>query len=653
MSDPPPIQGSLFEEDYLVRSVGPLANRSDIALTELVANAWDAGAANVEITIPVGAGGEISIEDDGVGMKPDEFRHRWMTLGYNRVRYQGTDVEFPPGREDWRRKAYGRNGVGRHGMLCFASEYTVRTCRQGEGGEFLVVASSGKEPFQLLRQSLSECRKHGTRLTAKALRNVPDPDRIRKVLSMRFLHDPQFRVSVNGQSVSLQGLEGRVGNLALVIQGVRFEVSVIEHPSRSRTTKPGVAFWVGGRLVGEPSWIVGDRAIVDGRTTVGRRHTIVVKSDGLYDEVQPDWTGFRQSELMQAVLEELGNHLEDLVRDLFSARVQETQDSVVRRHRRQLAELRPLGRQEVSAFIEEITKQNPTIHPEILSAAVQAAINLEKSRSGVVLLRKISNLTDDDVEGLNHLLEDWTVKDALAVLDEIDRRIAVIEALARLSDDVDADELHTLHPLVTQARWLFGPEFDSPMYSSNQTLRSAVTKVFGERVDATAFLNPRRRPDLLVLEDASVSVVGSEQFDTETSLVTLREVLLLELKRGRSTIRREDIGQAEGYVQDLQHAGLDGTPYFRTFVVGHEVGQKVEPVRRLGDPESARVQVVTYSQLVRTARRRLFRLREELAERYDALETDDLLRRTEGAQLELEHPADDTSPEAPGSDALH
>ena len=45
-------QGSLFEEDYLVRTLGAIAQSPDSALTELVANAWDAGASYVDISIP-------------------------------------------------------------------------------------------------------------------------------------------------------------------------------------------------------------------------------------------------------------------------------------------------------------------------------------------------------------------------------------------------------------------------------------------------------------------------------------------------------------------------------------------------------------------------------------------------------------------------
>ncbi|MDP4680585.1 MAG: hypothetical protein NWS46_09490 [Cyclobacteriaceae bacterium] len=39
------IKGTLFEEDYLIRTLGGLVSQPEIALTELVANAWDAGVA--------------------------------------------------------------------------------------------------------------------------------------------------------------------------------------------------------------------------------------------------------------------------------------------------------------------------------------------------------------------------------------------------------------------------------------------------------------------------------------------------------------------------------------------------------------------------------------------------------------------------------
>lgn len=59
-----PIQSSLFEEDYLLRELGQVAHVPQVALTELVANAWDAGATRVDVHLPAEIGGMLAIVDD-------------------------------------------------------------------------------------------------------------------------------------------------------------------------------------------------------------------------------------------------------------------------------------------------------------------------------------------------------------------------------------------------------------------------------------------------------------------------------------------------------------------------------------------------------------------------------------------------------------
>src|SRR3569833_1004846 len=178
------VQGSFFEEDYLVRSTGNLTEVPDLALTELVANAWDAGASQVKVTIPSRLGEDIVIEDNGTGLTPDQFRKRWMTLGYNRLKYQGDKVEFPPDHPDMYRRAYGRNGVGRHGMLCFADQYMVETYRGGYCSRFTVGVSSGNEPFSILEEHVEPCDgAHGTTIRAVIERNLPAAQEVREIIS--------------------------------------------------------------------------------------------------------------------------------------------------------------------------------------------------------------------------------------------------------------------------------------------------------------------------------------------------------------------------------------------------------------------------------------------------------------------------------------
>jgi hypothetical protein len=606
-----------------------------------VANAWDAGAAKIEIFIPESMDGELTVRDDGCGMTREQFEKRWMTLGYNRIKHQGVSADFPPERATWRRSAYGRNGMGRHGLLCFASKYHVETKRDGMGSRFVVATSSGTEPFTIEKFESFKAQGHGTILTAIASRNVPSADRIRDVLSARFLHDPQFSVHVNGKSVPLSEHTGLIDQTTLKVNdALSVEAYFIDSTKSARTTQyQGIAFWVGGRLVGEPSWILGNAALIDGRTRIAKRHTVVIKSDGLYDEVQPDWSAFKSSKLIDSLFQVVSEYVGKLFIRLSTERIQETRDSVLSQHRETIEGLQPLARLEIREFVDDLTSAQPMMTVETVSVAVQAVINLEKSRSGMGLLEKLSKLSDEDVEGLDRLLGEWTVRDALTVLDEIDRRVAVLQAIVRFSADQDADELHTLHPLVSEARWLFGPEFDSAEYASNVSLQTALKTLFKKRLDPKAFLNPRKRPDLLILSDSTICGVSTDAYDNEKGLSSLRDILLIELKRGRIEIGREEVHQATDYVEDLTKSGhLDGAPFIRAFVVGHTKSSKVEETRKIGDsPIRARIDVTTYNQLVRTGEKRLFRLKEKLAARYEELSGVDLFERaTSGAeQLDL------------------
>jgi hypothetical protein len=634
-------QGCLFEQDFLLRTLGPIVHSPEIALTELVANAWDAGASTVEITTPEILEGVLTIKDDGSGMTPSSFIEKWMTLGYDRVRHQGVLAEFPPTRHEWKRPAYGRNGIGRHGMLCFASSYEVHTRRDGVMGKFVVSTATGKDPFVLLKKSKQKAGGHGTSLMAVVSRNLPSADQVRQVLAARFLHDPRFKVSVNGKSVPLAEHTGLVDTATLKFANdCKAEAYFIDSTKAARTTQyQGVAFWVGGRLVGDPSWAVGNKMFLDGRTRTAKRYTVVVKSEDLFEEVNPDWGGFRKSEKTESLFNVVAEYVDSVYQKLSTERIQETSEAVIREHRDQISALTPSARVEVGEFVKVVTQEQPTIQLETLSVAVRAVINIERSRSGTGLLEKLSKLSEEDVDALDRLLNDWTVRDALTVLDEIDRRLIVVEAVAKLSGDTKVDELHALHPLVTEARWLFGHQFDSPEFASNLSLRNAMERVFKKRIDSSAFMNPRQRADLIILSDATVSGFATEQTDENSGLMAIREILLIELKRGSSEIVREHIHQASDYMGEILRSGsVDGRPFVHAFVVGHRISDKLDPTITIGEnPTKGKVHAATYAQLVRTAQSRLFRLRERLKSRYEEVKGSDLLNRvlSEPYQMEL------------------
>jgi signal transduction histidine kinase len=113
-----------YEDGFLIREIGSIATRADVAITELIANAHDAGASQVKIIYPDEKDNLITIEDNGVGLSEEEFETRWLKLRYDRRKHQGPFVEIPQDNKlTKKRLAFGRNGVGRHAGLCFDDSY--------------------------------------------------------------------------------------------------------------------------------------------------------------------------------------------------------------------------------------------------------------------------------------------------------------------------------------------------------------------------------------------------------------------------------------------------------------------------------------------------------------------------------------------------
>jgi len=152
-----------FANDFLDDHAGHIISDPAVAIIELIANAYDAGATRVTVTWPEKVGDLLIVEDNGTGMTPEEFSRRWKTLKYNRLIEQGDTVVFPEGVRAHARKAFGRNGKGRHGAFCFSDEYEIKTRKAGQNTNALMSRSRiGTEPFHCGPLRIEKLEGHGT-----------------------------------------------------------------------------------------------------------------------------------------------------------------------------------------------------------------------------------------------------------------------------------------------------------------------------------------------------------------------------------------------------------------------------------------------------------------------------------------------------------
>ena len=617
-------QGVLFEEHYLMRTHQRLTSCPDTALAELVANAWDAGAHNVSISISEKKADkkQIVVEDDGIGMTEQEFLKRWKMLAYDRIKHQGQKVSFPQkNAKELHRVAFGRNGIGRHALLCFGDSYTVFTKSSTKTSEeigYKISLSAGECPLVFEKIAVTEplVDKHGTRLTVQVERNFPASKSILRSLSIRFLHDPQFSITVNGESVDLEDLLQKLETQRFCVDGREFEMIIL----RAKSIESGIAFWQGGRLIGQPSWILGNESIADKRTRAGKEYSVIVKADDLADFVQEDWSGFRQDRIeeLQPIFSEVSNRYIDYCRKINKENYDLTRDELKKEFSDELQSSSPLVKHEFEEAIPAILDTLPNAPKTAIKAALAVVLQLGKKRGGTELLQKLSSMDGESVENLNTILEEWTVQDIYVVLDEIDKRIRTVEAIAKLATDKNTPELSVLHQLVTEARWLFGPEFDSPEYASNQWLSTTAKKILKKQVDITRLTVPRKRPDIVLLDDFTVSLTGTERFDSEQGSLSFTDrILLIELKKGASVITRDDRNQLVEYVEEMYAASQHKTISIEAFVVGYDVANNVSDQKACND--HAKIYVRTYAHLIDSAKRRLFNLRNSLREHYDNL----------------------------------
>ena len=111
--------------------------------------------------------------------------------------------------------------------------------------------------------------------------------------------------------------------------------------------------------------------------------------------------------------------------------------------------------------------------------------------------------------------------------------------------------------------------------------------------------------------------------------------MIIELKKGGFEIKRDEMDQAMGYVDAIEHTNrLASKPVITAYVVGDRISNQISPDRTVGTNS---IHACTYMQLVATAKRRLFKLKETLNERYEQMPIDSIIEKVlkEPKQLEI------------------
>jgi len=603
-----------FADRFLQDHAGQIISEPRTAILELIANSYDAGATEIGISWPTERGERFKITDNGIGLTKAEFERRWKTLCYNREAEQGTDVVFPKGVKGIKRKAFGRSGKGRHAPFCFADSYEITTIKDGDCIRVQVgLALSGTTPFEITLLSESANKGHGTEISAVLERHLLGVDELRQLIGSKFIVDPSLKIKVNEQPVQLMSLEGlKTTEIPLADHGV-ITVHFIDSIEHYRSAKlRGITWWVNQRRVGEPSWdrLDDEGAYLDGRTEQAKKFSFIVMADFLTpgQDVKADWSDFHANQLTNNIRQAVHSYVIKEVQGQLASTRKERKKSAIQNSRELMGELPTISKKTIGQFIDEVQEKCPTMSDKDLTRTVQVLAKLEQSRTGYDLLAQLAACSADDLDTWNSLMQQWTASNAEIVLNELDRRLKLIERMDRLVENPLADELHDLQPLFERGLWIFGPEYEAVDFRSNRGL----AEVIGRFLGGADYKPPKRRPDFVVLPESSLGAYCADAYDVAGEISGVRKVAILELKRGGFCVAQKEVDQARDYSKEIRKAGrVQADTEIVAYVLGATLEQGLEQMM-VG--ERTTIIPMVYQTILRKAHQRTFNLQNRLQE---------------------------------------
>ncbi|HYG35486.1 MAG TPA: ATP-binding protein [Clostridia bacterium] len=541
----------------LAAILGENYRTSEQAIKELVDNAWDAEATEVQVTLPaVLTEDPVVVKDNGSGMKKAELESEYLNIASPRWTRKG---ELTPNKK---RVVKGRRGIGKFAGLILASEMEVQTSAFGvrttlriEKGALLRAGKDlEKVPLPLDSQ---ECDKtdHGTTITLRSLNttlNFPKPDKLKEILAYDYGRETDFIIFVNGERVFHHDIHGeRFEQEVELPNGQKASVkwTVAEKPLPGK--KAGVILRVGGKSVGRAHCfglehdetlsdrlrrrLVGEINIPEGAIGLTAAGGEVIESDKGFEHL----SNVVQDSLKDSLAKTHTNEF-NLAQARWTQKMKRRLEAVPE-HRREIVEER-LTRL-ISRSYQEGEKEERI---DVLIDLVLDALEMDEYWT---VCRHIEDAEKADVFHFAEALDEFGLCDIAFMGVQAKRRLEFLDHLDRLVADPKTTEKE-LHQALQSNFWAFGHEYS--LMSSNRTLQGIIAdytqKKYTEKDGAD-------RPDLLLASDF------------------MQRHLLVEFKRPSITVGREAETQAKKYADTL--TGRVGIK-LDILVIGGEVDPKLQ-----------------------------------------------------------------------------
>lgn len=562
---------------------------SEVALKELVDNAWDADATTVSITLPEAmTAAPIIITDNGSGMTRAEVEQDYLQIAHGRQSRKGSHTL------GLQRVVKGRKGIGKFAGLMAADDMEIETRARGVRTSLRIrkedlPTAPDIEALDLpVESEPCDAEDHGTAVRLSNLSQAlafPSPDRLKRLLVLDYGRQDRFAITVNGESIGIDDIPGETFSAEADLPGVgpvrlNFTISDGKKPLKQH----GIALRVGGRLVGDPVFLGLDHD-EEIPAKLLRKVYGELEANGLESSVTADFGTLVENSLAYAAVEGWASgQLKKALGRVFANEVSLARARRTQEINRRLSLLPEYKRQFAEVAVERAIAKYYTDKEDKLDVVVSSTLDAIEYDPYFDIVKAVQEAPVHEVERFAAVLDNFGLADMGRMAVQAQHRLSILDQLDALllnSDTLEAD----MHRALEHNLWVLGSEY--ALLSSNQT-----TKVILAKYADVHFDGPRanKRPDLLLCAS-----------------VTERHVLI-EFKRPSHAITRDDENQAVKYRDDLRTT-FDNV---ELLLIGLGTAPGVDSGSR-----APKLQVRSYAQIVTRARTELEwllkQLKEELA----------------------------------------
>lgn len=562
--------------------------RREVAIAELVANAWDAGAPNVSVTTPSTDEYDretesIIVKDRGCGMSFDDIRDQYLVLGRNRRKAAGLQLTFALGGDaDNRtaenssgdpitRRVMGRKGIGKLAGFGLGTIMTVTTWRGAKATRFVMDLARLKleddvsQDVEIEWQPVSppEPWRSGTVVEISALKHKSplEVDQLKLSLARRFSRTirGQMTISVNGASLPDPTPElgkripdtdvddGFKTHILPSGRTVRYWYGFANKVIRNKDLR-GFAILANGKVAHAPPYFFDVEATASGQHST--RYVIgEIEADFLdegeddesdviaTDRQEIDWEDETTSELFEWGQKMSRTALAEC-RDFKGAKTEQAvfEDEEFKRRAERLDEL---SQREVRKFIR-ILGNRDSEEGEIrtLADSVIRAYEFRHFHDVVEDLRQVAGKDDPEAFAtFVRRIREWRLLESRAILEIIEGRLNIIDKFESLLIENAPETAHrrgddNLHDAIARFPWLLNPDWQ--VFSEEKT----VTKTLKEWMIKDVDEGFRGRYDFLALTDTQTLVV-------------------IEIKRTGHPVKLDELQRLETYGEKLRKAHQD------------------------------------------------------------------------------------------------